>query len=114
MKNNKNTILFILAKYIFDIAPLYVNSIKIKNNEIAINSKLENFTFLVALLKKHNNLKFLQLVDICGVDYINKKNRFEVIYNFLSLKYNIRLKIKIRVNEFTPVPSLTKYYSSSN
>jgi NADH:ubiquinone oxidoreductase subunit C len=112
MKNNLN--LFILSKYLLDIAPAYINCIKINNFELAIYTKLKKLKILIFLLKNHNNLNFLQLIDICGVDYIQKKKRFEVIYNLLSLKYGLRLKLKIQTTELKPVASLMGIYSSAN
>ena len=47
---------------------------------------------IIFFLKNHTNSQFKILSDICVIDYINKKKRFEIIYNLLSLKYNNRLK----------------------
>jgi len=114
MKINKNLNLFILSKYLLDLAPVYISEIKIKNTEISVYTTLQNLYGLVYLLKQHNNFKFVQLVDICGVDYIQKKQRFEVIYTFLSLKYNIRLKLKVKTSELKPIPSISKIFHSAN
>ena len=114
INNNKNLTFFTLAKYLIDLAPKYVNYIKIDNSEIIIYTKSTNLLSLISLLKNHNNLRFLQLVDICGVDYLNKKNRFEVIYNLLSLKYNCRLRIKVQTSELKPIPSVSLLFKSAN
>lgn len=114
MKKTINTNLFILIKYLLDLAPSYIKYIEIQNTEISIYTTASKLKNLILLLKKHNNLQFAQLVDICGVDYITKKKRFEVIYNLLSLKYNFRIKIKIQTTELKPIPSLTTYFPSAN
>ncbi len=112
--NNKNLTLFILSKYLLDLAPKYINYILIDNKEISIYINSFNLTSFIYLLKNHNNLRFSQLVDICGVDYLNKKNRFEVIYNLLSLKYNCRLKIKVNTSELKPIPTISSIFQSAN
>ncbi|MDE1900283.1 MAG: NADH-quinone oxidoreductase subunit C [Alphaproteobacteria bacterium] len=48
----------------------------------------------------------IQLVDICGVDYPERPERFDVVYHLLSLRHNARLRIKIQTDEATPVPSV--------
>ena len=110
----KNLNLFILSKYLLDLAPRYISEIKIKNAELSIYTNAQNITNLIYLLKQHNNLKFVQLVDICGVDYIEKKERFEVIYNLLSLKFSVRIKLKIKTSELKPVPSISSIFCSAN
>mgnify|MGYP005989585193 FL=1 len=114
MKHIKNLNLFLLSKYLLDLAPTYINYIVINNLELSVYIKAKNLKSLILLLKNHNNLKFIQLVDLCGVDYIHKKERFELIYNLLSLKYSLRLKIKVKTTELQPIPSLNRVFQSSN
>jgi NADH-quinone oxidoreductase subunit C len=54
-----------------------------------------------------------QLLDLCGVDYPDRPERFEVVYNLLSLKYNWRLRVKIETNENVPVASVASIYSTA-
>lgn len=56
---------------------------------------------------------FAQLVDIAGVDYPERPQRFEVVYCLLNLKKNIRLRVRVATDEKTPVPSVTALYSSA-
>jgi len=53
------------------------------------------------------------LIDICGVDYPEKEARFEVVYNLLSIKYNSRIRVKVVVDELTPIDSVTSIYNSA-
>jgi NADH-quinone oxidoreductase subunit C len=57
--------------------------------------------------------RFTLLVDICGVDYPEREQRFEVVYNLLSLKYNRRVRVKVITDEVTPVPSATGVFSAA-
>jgi len=52
-------------------------------------------------------LKMDQLIDICGVDYPDRPERFEVVYHLLSMRANVRLRVKVMTDQRTPVPSLT-------
>jgi NADH-quinone oxidoreductase subunit C len=52
-------------------------------------------------------LKMEQLIDICGVDWPDRPERFEVVYQLLSMRANLRLRVKVMTDQRTPVPSLT-------
>lgn len=54
-----------------------------------------------------------QLMDICGVDYPDRAERFEVVYQLLSLVRNVRLRVKVRVDEGALVPTVTNVFSSA-
>lgn len=53
-------------------------------------------------------------MDICGVDYPTRDNRFEVVYNFLSVRHNARIRVKTYASETTPVPSISNIYQGAN
>jgi NADH-quinone oxidoreductase subunit C len=56
---------------------------------------------------------YKMLVDICGVDYPDREERFEVVYNLLSLKHNRRLRVKVATNEEAAVPSVASVFSTA-
>jgi NADH-quinone oxidoreductase subunit C len=66
---------------------------------------------VVTFLRDDPKCLFKMVVDICGVDYPDREKRFEVVYNLLSLKYNLRLRVKVAASEDEPVPSVTGIYS---
>ena len=53
---------------------------------------------------------FQQLLDICGVDFPDREERFEVVYHLLSLTRNVRVRVKVATDEVQPVPSATPVY----
>jgi NADH-quinone oxidoreductase subunit C len=65
-------------------------------------------------LRDAEGLKFTQLMDICGVDYLGRDIRFEVVYHLLSIPHNLRLCVKVEVEEGVPVPSIVSVYSNAN
>jgi len=54
------------------------------------------------------------VADITAVDYPTRENRFEVVYNLLSVRYNSRIRVKTYADEATPVPSITSLYDGAN
>lgn len=54
-----------------------------------------------------DGLEYQQLVEIAGVDYPNREERFEVVYHLLSVTKNHRLRVRVSASEATPVPSVT-------
>lgn len=59
--------------------------------------------------------RFIYLVDLFGTDRFTSEDRFEVIYNLVSLKYQIRIFLKIRVAEENPhVVTVTDIWTGAN
>src|SRR3546814_20256593 len=56
----------------------------------------------------------LQLMEIAGVDYPERPERFEVCYHLLSLTKNRRIRVRVSTDEDTPVPSLTGIWPVAN
>ncbi len=56
---------------------------------------------------------FQQLLDVCGVDFPDRPERFEVVYHLLSLTRNARIRVKISTDEVQPVPTVIKVYPSA-
>ena len=73
-----------------------------------------NLFLVLKLLKHHINFQYNVLSCISGVDFFGKKYRFGVIYDLLSLTFNSRLRLKIFVNEITPVLSAISIYINAN
>ncbi len=113
---NYNDINWYFIYYIILMLGKYIRKVQLKKGEYNLYLKSEQDIEKVLFFLKYNiNSQFKLLMDICGIDYMEKyKNRFEVSYNLLSVKYWSRIHIKIHVNEFTPVNSVIKIYKSAN
>ncbi len=59
-------------------------------------------------------LQFEILIDICGVDYPARPNRFDVVYHLLSPRKNLRLRLKLETNEADPVPSVVGVFAAAD
>lgn len=57
---------------------------------------------------------FQMLLDITAVDFLGRSPRFDVVYHFLNLNSQERLRLKVRVEENEPVPSLTQRFKCAD
>jgi len=86
---------------------------KYLNENTAIIS-LDQLFFSIRCLKYNFNYQYSLLSCISGVDLLGKRYRFSVVYDLLSLTFNSRLRIKVFLNETTPIYSLTSIYINAN
>ncbi|HXE16172.1 MAG TPA: NADH-quinone oxidoreductase subunit C [Stellaceae bacterium] len=85
----------------------------IRNGEAIVTVKRESIVPVLTLLRDDPALHFEVLLDVSGVDYPDRPERFEVVYQLLSLRHNRRVRIKVTTDENTPVPSVTGVYNSA-
>lgn len=83
------------------------------SGETVINVPAGNIVPLLTFLRDDAECQFSQLVEIAGVDFLERTQRFEVVYMLLSLRKNSRVKVRVVTDENTPVPSATEVYSSA-
>jgi NADH-quinone oxidoreductase subunit C len=58
--------------------------------------------------------RFKILIDICGADYPQRAERFEVVYHFLSVHNNLRVRLKLSTDDSSPVPSIVGIFPAAN
>src|SRR3954463_5318736 len=75
--------------------------------EITLVVKREAVADVCRTLRDTPGLEYQQLMEIAGVDYPERPERFEVVYHLLSLTKNRRIRVKVSTDEATPVPSVT-------
>ena len=83
-------------------------------NELTVTAKRDNIVKLMTFLRDDPTCKFVQLTTVCGVDFPEREERFEVVYHLLSHYNNQRIRVKISTDEETTVPSVTGVYPSAN
>jgi NADH dehydrogenase (ubiquinone) Fe-S protein 3 len=105
--------LYNFLKSIILSIPLFIEKATISKNVICIYVKSDHLIKLMVFLKYYTNTRFKQLSDITAVDFIEKEKRFEIIYMLISVRFNIRLIVKLCVDELTSVPSISKIFSSA-
>ncbi len=91
-----------------------VTNSEIKNDTVILHTLPENLIALLTFLRDDEQAYFKQLVDITAVDYPEREQRFEVIYQLLSLRNNLRLAVKVHVDESTHVESAVAIFGDAN
>ncbi len=66
------------------------------------------------LVSLRDKLGFESIMDVTAVDYPERPERFEVVYNLISLTRNLRLRVKLSTDEQQPVPSVVSVYPAAN
>ncbi|WP_199707158.1 NADH-quinone oxidoreductase subunit C [Teichococcus wenyumeiae] len=75
--------------------------------EAEIFAAREALPALMTMLRDDPRFAFEQCVDLCGVDRPAQAERFEVVYNLLSLSLNHRVRVIVTTDAETPVPSVS-------
>ena len=78
--------------------------------EITLVVARESIVAVLKALRDTPGLEYQQLMEIAGVDYPDRPERFEVVYQLLSLTKNRRIRVKLSTDEATPVPSVTSLW----
>ena len=102
-----------LGDHVAAAFPQDVAGTAIAHGELMVTVKREAVARLLAFLRDDPRCLFQVLVDICGADYPERAERFDVVYNLLSLKHNERIRAKLTTDEESPVPSVTGIFSAA-
>ena len=85
-----------------------------ERGELTLHVHTSAIVRVLIYLRDQPNCQFKMMVDLCGVDYPEREERFEVVYHLLSLKHNQRVRVKVTTDEGTPVPSVTGVFGAAN
>jgi len=91
-----------------------VRRFEVKNSELTIYAERDQIYALAEFLKRDPLCMFDMLIDICGVDYPERSLRFEIVYHFLSMRINQRVRVKLSTDEDAAVPSLVALHAGAN
>ncbi|MFU8897303.1 NADH dehydrogenase subunit C [Roseinatronobacter thiooxidans] len=87
---------------------------EIAHGELTITTTASHLVKMVRHLQQDESLKFSTLVDITAIDWPGRRKRFELVYHFLSMYLNHRIRVKVPVAEDEIAPSLTAIHPSAN
>jgi len=87
--------------------------VEIAYDQLNLLIKRDSVIKVLTFLRDDHNCQFKQLVDVTAVDHPEQAERFEVVYNMLSLKLNQRIRVKLTTDERTPVASASGAFSSA-
>lgn len=82
--------------------------------DLTFETDRKSIVALLTFLRDDARCQFISLVDICGVDWPEREDRFDVVYHLLSPKQNERVRIKVQTNEDDAVPSATSVFPGAN
>ncbi|KAJ4989758.1 NADH dehydrogenase [Stagonosporopsis vannaccii] len=102
------------GNYLMSCLPKYIQQFSVWKDELTIYIPPAGVLPVFTFLKNHTAAEYTQISDITAVDYPTKDQRFEVVYNMLSIRHNSRLRVKTYADEATPVPSLCDLYDGAN
>lgn len=94
--------------------PEAVVSSTIAFGELTLVANLANLETLVEFLRDDASCRFSSLVDITAVDHPERAQRFDMVYHFLSMYRNQRIRVKVAVREDQMVPSIHELHPSAN
>lgn len=103
-----------LAAHIGFKQPDAVLGSRVAFGELTLDVSLAHLEALVEFLRTDSACRFTSLVDITAVDHPNRAERFDVVYHFLSMYQNHRIRLKVAVDEEEMVPSLSGVHPSAN
>jgi NADH-quinone oxidoreductase subunit C len=81
--------------------------------ELVLRVRRESIVKVLTYLRDDQNCQFKQLMDLTAVDYPAREERFDLVYNLLSIKQNHRIRVKVSTDEATPVASAAGVFSSA-
>ena len=87
---------------------------RVTKDQIVIKVPVATVADTLASLRDDNYAAFNQLSDLTAVDYPERPDRFEMVYQLLSMKNNMRMRVLAAVGEGQAVPSMTSVYSAAN
>jgi len=102
-----------LGDYISDSLGDRVTETEVRLHELMITVDRDTVLETLKFLRDDANCQFKGLMDVCGVDYPDRGERFCIVYNLLSMVHNLRVRVKVWTDEDTPVPSSTALFNSA-
>lgn len=102
------------GRYLMTALPKYIQEFSVWKDELSIQVYPSDLPVVIKFLKYHTAAQYQSVMDITAVDFPSRTNRFEVVYNLLSIRYNSRIRVKTYASETSPVPSIVDIFDGAN
>uniref|UniRef100_A0A060T7P6 ARAD1C29282p n=1 Tax=Blastobotrys adeninivorans TaxID=409370 RepID=A0A060T7P6_BLAAD len=102
------------GQYVLTCLPKYVQKFSVWKDELSLFVPPQGIPVVMNFLKLHTSAQFKSVMDVTAVDFPSRKNRFEVVYNLLSVRHNARIRVKTYASETSPVPSIARLFEGAN
>lgn len=99
-----------LGVHVAEALPDAVQDVIVAYGDLTLVASAPDVLKVLTFLRDDPSCKFVNFIDICGVDWPAREKRFDVVYHLLSPTLNARVRIKVATDETTPVPSATSVY----
>ena len=76
--------------------------------------RARDIVMVATFLRDDERCQFWSIIDITAIDWPARERRFDVVYHFLSPRQNLRVRVKIEVDETTPVASIIDVFPGAN
>lgn len=103
-----------LAAHIADKKSAMIVHAEIVLDELSITVARDNLYKFIKFLRDDAKCDMNQLMDVTAVDYPARPDRFEIVYNFLSLTQNLRVRVKTHTDEMNAVDTVVDLYPTAN
>jgi NADH-quinone oxidoreductase subunit C len=91
-----------------------VTGFEISQGELTVSIHRDRVVKVLRFLRDDPQCRFTSLIDICGVDWPSRSDRFDVVYHMLSMHLNHRIRVVTTTDEDTPVASITELFPVAN
>jgi NADH-quinone oxidoreductase subunit C len=102
-----------LVEYISSQIDEAIVAVEWAGDEAVLRARPQTVLRVLNFLRDDSQCLFKNMVDLCGADYPDREQRLEVVYNLLSVKHNLRMRVKVSTDEETPVPSASELFRSA-
>ncbi len=103
-----------MKAYLFDKLDGKLDDAEIEFDELNVTTSVSCIVPVLRFLRDDVQSQFVCLIDICGVDYPERVNRFDVVYHLLSPKQNMRIRVRVKTDIETPVPSVIDVFPAAD
>ncbi|KAI2615757.1 hypothetical protein GGS26DRAFT_480607 [Hypomontagnella submonticulosa] len=94
--------------------PKYIQQFSVWKDELVIYIPPSGVIPVFSFLKYNTAAEFTQVSTVTAVDFPTRDQRFEIVYNLLSVRHNARIRVKTYADEASPVPSITPLFDGAN
>jgi len=103
-----------LAAYIGEKLPGKIEESLVAYGELTIIVAPADIIATLTFLKRDVQCQFVSIIDVAGADYPARVKRFDVVYHLLSPRQNQRIRVKVRTDEDTAVPSVCEVFPGAD
>ena len=103
-----------LSAHIADRLGPAVRASTITYGELTVEVEPAQIVKVMRFLRDDAECRFVCFIDICGADYPEREKRFDVVYHLLSPYKNARIRVKVRADDETPVPSVIDIFPAAD